>query len=320
MVIALGLATLGVSGSAFAQKAPPPPVPKVAASDDLSLLPVDSELVGGLDFAQLQTSMLWKQYVGPLLQSGDVQAQMAEFKATCNVDPMQVVTRISFGIKGIKQGGGGNPDGVIVAHGVPKAKLVACFGKYTAGKKKLGKDVTVDGDVLITKDKDSGQSVAFSFFDENTALIVVGKQATKAGIKLIAKGQSALKTSPAFVDFYKKTNTSDTLWVLMNGNSPIFAQLAAMGIKPKAVFGSINVTKDIALDLRMRLPTADEAKKLASTVQPQVTQAAAMFDKLVVTNDGSDVRVQIGLSDAKLKALMMQLAPMMGGGGGGSKP
>lgn len=302
--VALGL-TLCVSASAYADKAP---APKPAA-DDLSLLPVDSEVVGGLDFAQLQTSVLWKQYVSPLLASGDVQAQIAEFKATCNVDPMQVVTRLSFGIKGLQQPA---PDGVIVAHGVPKAKLVACFASFTKakGKTKLGDDVTVDGDVLISKAKD-GRNVAFSFVDDATALIVIGKQATKAGIKEIAKGKSALKTSAAFVELYKKTNTADTLWMLMNGNSSAFAQLAAMGIKPKAVFGSISVAHDVQLDFRMRLASKDQAKALSDGVQPQVAQMGAMFDKLVISNDDTDIRVQLSISDAKLKVLMKQFAPML---------
>jgi len=36
-------------------------------SDDLSLIPLDSELVLGLNFAQLQQSALWKQFVEPKL-------------------------------------------------------------------------------------------------------------------------------------------------------------------------------------------------------------------------------------------------------------
>ncbi len=306
-VIALAL---GVSATAFADDKPaakrPAPAP-VASGDDLSLLPVDSEIVGGLDFAQLQQSMLWKQYVEPLLASNDVQKQMAEFKTTCGVDPMKVVTRISFGLKGIQSPA---PDGVIVAHGVPKAKLVACFAKM-AKNKKLGEDITVEGDVLLSKSKD-GRPVAFAFINDTTALVVVGTNATKDGIKATAKGGSALKTSGAFVELYKKTKISDTLWVLMNGNSKAFDSLAQMGIKPKAVFGSINVTRDLTLDFRMRLATADEATKLSSTMQSTVTGAASMFDKLAVTSDGSDLRVTLALSDAKLKALISQFAPMLG--------
>ena len=295
LVVALGLSTLGASAPAFAQK---------LATDDLSLLPADSEMVGGLNFAQLQTTVLWKKYVAPLLAGGDFQATLNELKAKCKVDAMQLVTRISFGIK--VSGSDGAPEGVIVAHGVPKARLVACYG--LKGTKKLGADVTVDGDVVIVNAKD-GRNVAFSFVDDSTALIVMGKNATRAGIKALATGQSGLKTSPAFVELYKKTSTTDTMWMLMNGNSKAFEELAKTGIRPRAVFGSIRVAHDISLDFRMRFATPEEAQRVAGVVQPQVQQAAAMFDKLVVTSDGPDVRVEIGIADAKLKVLMKQYGP-----------
>jgi hypothetical protein len=279
------------AGPAFAQK----------ATDDLSLLPVDSEVVAGLDFQQLQTSALWKQLVEPMLGKGEVKKQLNEFKQTCGVDPMKVVTKMAFGMKGI---GAAAPDGVIVAHGVPKAKLVACYDKMTK-LKKPGADITRDGDVLIVKQSGS-QTVAFTFVDASTALIVVGTAATAAGVKAIAKGTSALKTSAAFVDLYKKTNVNDTLWMIMNGNSKAFDQLGSMGIKPKAVYGSLNVTKSLNLDLRIRFNTADEAKNLASMAQGQLKAAAGMFDKITVGADAADLKVAVLLSDTKLKALLKQ--------------
>jgi hypothetical protein len=279
-----------------------------AGADDLSLLPVDSELVLGLDFQQLQTSQLWKQFAEPALAKGDAKKSMDEFKNTCGLDPMKVVTKISMGLKGI---GNANPDGVIVAHGVSKAKLVACYDKMTK-LKKSDSEITRDGDVLLVKDKAKNQTVAFTFVDDSTLLMVIGAQATAAGIRGVAKGTSALKTSAAFVDFYKKTNTSDTLWLIMNGSSKAFDQLGSMGIKPKAVYGSLNVTKDLNLDLKVRFGTADEAKNLAKMAEGQLKGAAAMFDKISVTADGADIKVGVMLTDAKLKALAKQF--------GGGKP
>ena len=285
---------LGAGAPAFADK----------GGDDLSLLPVDSELVAGLDFQQLQTNALWKQFVEPQLDKADVKKGFDEFRTNCGVDPMKVVTKIAIGLKGI---GSATPDGVIVAHGVPKAKLVACYDKMTK-LKKSGQDITRDGDVLIVKQK-GGQSVAFTFINDSTALVVVGTAATTAGIKGVAKGGSALKTSAAFADFYKKTNTNDTMWAIMNGSSKAFDQLGAMGIKPKAIFGSLNITKDLSLEFRVRFNTADEAKNLTNMAQGQLKAAATMVDKVTVTADGSDMKVAVLLSDAKLKALVKQFGP-----------
>lgn len=275
-------------------------------NDDLSLLPVDSEMVGGLDFQQLQASQLWKQFMGPLLAKNDIQKQMAEFQTECGVDPMKVVTKIAFGLKGL---GNPQPDGVIVAHGVPKAKLVACYDKMVK-KKQQDVNVTRDGDVLIVKQAKG--NVAFSFVDDNTALIVVGSQATKDGSKTIAKGGSALKTSAAFVELYKKTNTGDTLWMIMNGSSKAFDAMASLGIKPKAVYGSLNVTKDLNLDMKIRMKDAAGAQNLSKMMNQQAGAAAGMLDKLAITADGADVKIVVLLTDAKLKTLAQQFGGMMG--------
>lgn len=280
--------------------------PAMAAPDDLSLLPVDSEMVGGLNFQQLQSSVLFKQFVGPMLAKNDVQKDMAEFQKQCGMDPMKVVTKLSFGFKGI---GANTPEGVIVMHGVNKAKAVACYDKLVKSGK-IGKEAKKDGDVLLFK-KNSNQA-AFTFVDADTALFVMGAQGTTAGIKTIAKGGSALKTSAAFVELYKKTNTGNTLWMIMNGSSKVFDAMAQLGIKPKAVYGSLNVTKDLNLDVRVRMKSAADASNLSNLMNTQVKAAAGMVDKITIAADGSDVSVKVLLSDAKLKALATQFGGMMG--------
>lgn len=291
---------VGAASPAFAQKAP--------ATDDLSLLPVDSEFVAGLDFQQLQASALWKQFVEPQLAKGDVKKNLDEFKTECGVDAMKVVTKIAIGLKGL---GNDKPDGVIVAHGVPKAKLVACYDKMSK-KKKADADVTRDGDVLLVKNKKDGQTVAFTFVDDTTAIMVMGTQATTAGIKEVAKGKSALKTSKKFVEFYKKTNTNDTLWMIANGSSKAFEPLTQMVGKVTAVYGSLNVTKDLNMDMRMVMASADAAKNFANMLQGQIKPMVSMFDKIDVKADGVELKVLVTLSDAKLKALGKQFGGMKG--------
>jgi len=287
-VVALMLAT----GPAFAQK----------AADDLSLLPADSELVAGLDFQQAQSSLLWKQLVAPQLMKGDTKEQLAKFQKACGVDPMKIVTTIAIGLKGI---GNEHPDGVIVAHGVPKAKLLACFDKMTKDKKQSA-DIKLDGDVLLIHKKND-QPVAFAFVDDSTAIIVVGAPATGDGVRAVLKGTSALKTSAKFVEFYKRTNTKDTVWMIMNGSSKAFDELRKQNISPLVLFGSLKVGKDATLDMRAKFKTADEANNLAKMGQAQIKDAAKMFDKISVDADGTEVKVGIMISDAKLKELLKQL-------------
>jgi hypothetical protein len=281
--------------------------------EDLSLLPLDSELVLGINISQVQQSALWKQFVEPKLMTGDTLHKMTEFKAKCGFDPMSAVKSVTIGMKGV---GGDKPDGVVVVHGLDKTKLWSCVDTMKDEMTKDGTQFSRDGDVGLFKDK-MGNSIAMTFVNDSTLLAVIGEKANAAGVKLAAAGGSTLKSSPPFLDMYSKVNTGDSLWGLMNGASKAFDKMSSLGVKPKAMFGSINVTDGLSLDLRMRLETPDAAAQLATMGKTQLQQAAKMFDKADVTNDGSDVRFSIVLSNQKLQALISQFAGLVGAFGGG---
>lgn len=292
----------------------------VAGGDDLSLLPADSEMVMGLNFAQLQQSALWKQFAPKLMEKAA--SGLAEFKAACGFDPLEQIKSISLGMKGL---GGNTPDGALVIHGLDKGKSMACLDKAKAEAAKKGSEITVDGEVFTVKDK-SGQLTAWTFVSGDTLLGVLGPTAGKDTVMAAAKGGSTLKSSPTFVEMYSKINTKESLWLLINGNAPFMQKAASAGVKPKAVFGSVNVTDGLTVDLRIRLATPDEATQLVNMMKGQINnpQVKQMFDKFDVTNDGSDAKIAIAMSNQKLQQLIGMVGGMMGGmmgggmGGGGA--
>jgi hypothetical protein len=287
----------------------------VASGDDLALLPVDSEMVMGLNFAQLQQSALWKQFSPKLMDKAA--PQLADFKAACGFDPLEAIKGISVGMKNI---GGTTQEGAIVVHGPEKAKVMACLDKAKAEAAKKGSEVTIDGDVFTVKDK-AGQNFAFTFVNDSTLLGVIGPAASKDSVLAAAKGTSALKSSPAFVEMFSKVNTHDSLWMLMNGNSPAFKSMSSFGVKPKAVFGSLNVTDGLTVDLRVRMEKPEDANSFVMLINSQISQpqVKAMFDKLGVLAEGVDARFSLAMSNQKLQQLMAQFGGMMGmmGGAGG---
>src|SRR5262245_48187077 len=111
----------------------------IAGADDLSLLPADSEIVMGLNFAQLQQSALWKQFAPKLMEKAA--GGLAEFKAACGFDPIEQIKSVSLGMKGVDSGGK-TPEGAVVIHGLDKAKSMACIDKAKAEAAKKGSDIT----------------------------------------------------------------------------------------------------------------------------------------------------------------------------------
>jgi len=288
----------------------------VASGDDLSLLPADSEVVLGLNFAQLQQSALWKQFSPALMAKAA--SGLNDFKTACGFDPMEAIKSVSLGMKGL---GGSTPDGIVVIHGPDKGKVTGCLDKAKAEAAKNGGEITQDGDVFMVKDK-HGANTAWTFVGNETLIGAVGPSASKATLVAAAKGGSPLKSSKTFVEMFSKINTKESLWVLVNGNAPFMAQAAKAGVKPKAVFGSVNVTDGLSVDMRIRLATPEEATNLVKLAQQQTgnPQVKNMFDKLDVGADGSDVKFSVAMSQQKLTALMGMvggaLGSMMGGGGG----
>src|SRR5215510_16184836 len=118
VMLALGISVLGAckkegSNSATGDKSEASG--GAAGTDDMSLLPADSEVVFGLNLSQLQQSQLWKQFIEPRMATGETQRKMNEFKARCGWDPMTAMSSLAFGGKEME---GNKPAIVLVMHGI----------------------------------------------------------------------------------------------------------------------------------------------------------------------------------------------------------
>jgi hypothetical protein len=281
----------------------------VASGDDLALLPVDSEAVLGINFAQVQSSALWKQFIEPKMMSGQMGHLNTEMKAKCGYDPTNSVKSVSIGVK---QGADRNkPNGVLVVHGADKAKAAQCLDAMKDEMAKQGTTMTRDGDVWLFANTQGGPPAALTFVNDSTVVAVFGDNASAAGLKTVTAGGSKLKDSAGFVERYKKINTGDSLWMLASGK-----MLDSIPGKPKAAFGSVNVTDGLAVDFRIQFENAEAAAQAASMTTMQAKQAQAYVDKAEFTSDGAELHAQVVMSSQKLQALVSQLGGLLGAFGG----
>ena len=284
---------------------------EASSGGDLALLPADSEVVIGMNLGQMQQSALWKQFVEPKLAAAEAQQMMSEFKAKCGTDPMKMISSIAFGVRGLSD----KPSAVGVARGLDKAKVLDCIEKTKADMVKDGGEVTRDGDVILFK-ADRGQPVAVQFTNDSTAVIVVGENANAAGVKAVLGCGSSLKSSPAFLEMYKKVKTSDSVWGFASGK---VMERIPMGLKITAVYGSINATDGLTVDMRMRFDKPEAAAQAAEMANAQTKQATQYVDKAEATAEGPDLHVSVAISAQKIAQLIPMLsmfAAMMPGMGG----
>lgn len=272
------------------------------AVSDLALLPADSDMVIGLNFAQLQKSALWQQYVAPKLAAS---TDLQEFHDICGFDPLQALQSVVVG----GRWDGDEPSGTAVVHGESRSKTMGCLTKTGIAKAEQdGAKVAIDGDVVLVTDK-SGTQLGLTFLDEQTALVVFGPDAaTAATIEHIAAGTEGqtLDSSAAFHELYGKTNTHDSLWVLVNAQKPAFQRAASLGLHMKAIFGSVNVTDGLTVDAHLRTQSPDEANNFVTLMHSQLAQSPQIqqfVDKLEITASEADVNVAVTLSQQKLTML-----------------
>ncbi len=279
-----------------------------ATAADLGYLPVDSMVVAGINTKQLQSSELWKQSVEPKFTQGDAATQLAEIKAKCGFDPTAAVTSISIGAKGMT---GRSIDAVIVMHGLEKAKTLDCLDKTKEELGKQGMSLTKDGDVVTFTFE--GQPAVMMFANDSTAIVGAGAFATAAAVKSAAAGNSALKSSAAFVDMYNKLDTSRSVWFFVNGKMPTFEMAESMlGARPKSMFGSLHITDGLAVDARVRLETPGKASEIAKTFQSQIAGLKSYAEAAELTSDGPDVRLTVSMSKQKLQDFAKSMGPMLG--------
>ena len=283
----------------------PPRAPDYTATvaDPLGFLPLDAELVMGLDVDSLRGSPLWPPLASRITSSAG--AQLAAFQQMCGFDPMATVHRIRLGLKNIQAE---KPEGVIVVNGLDRPALMGCLGKAGNGA------AVIEGDfVTFDASKTGGPQAAFAFVDASTVVVTLGPTANKAQLKAVLAAGVPLRSSPTFTALLAQTDVEASLWGMMNSNSSIFDQLAAgIGTKPKAMFGSVRLGPGMTMNMHMRLDSPTAAQQLSGMANSQMGMARGFVTKLDVTTEASDVVIAVAMDDPQLNAILQLIAPALG--------
>jgi hypothetical protein len=281
--------------------APSPDV--VAASNDpVGFLPVDAEVVVALDIPKIAQSPLWKEY-SPMVM-GRLPEAAKMLMEQCALTP----TTIAVSLKSVSDDA--LPDGVAVVHGLDKARTLGdCLAKAKQLATQHGHTITLDNDVVTATTK-HGAFVG-TFATDTTFVAVWGQHADKNALQQAVSSGVGLRKSQGFTALLGKVNTGRPVWLIGNGSSKLFAPAAALGVKPRGIAASIDVSNGVAFDGRVGVESPDQATQLSTMLKAQAGMAASFFDKLDIGTDAADVTLSVELSLEKLKTMMQ----MMGGGG-----
>ena len=307
----VGLLVLGAcfkSGGGASSETPSNQAGKPRASDytatladPVGFLPIDSEVVLRLDAGQLRQSELWRM-VEPRLAAV---SELGRFKQACGIDPVTSIQAITVGLKKL---GDATPEGVIVIKGIDRARLTECATRLAARDQSL----VVDAGFVRIQATGTDPSIALTFIDARTLVAELGPSVTTDSLRGHLEAGSPLRGSPAFMQMLALVDLEAATWGVFNGSSKVFDQASAMGVRPKAVFGSVRLASGLDVKVRIRLDSAPQAQSLTSTVQGQLGMAQAFFDRLEVTAEDADMVVAAGMNDQQLANMVGMLGGMLG--------
>jgi hypothetical protein len=268
-----------------------------AAGDELAFLPLDSEIVIGLDARQILASPLWK-HAGPRLMT-ELGKGLQDFRAACGYDPVATLRGVTMGLKARTP-----LDGVFVVRGLPRDKTMACITRAIPRRAAI----TVEGGVITVPSDGPDDPPAVMAFAGPTTLVIA---TSRAELGAALSSGAPLRRSRAFSELWALVDAKRAMWAIVNGSSSAFDGFSRFGVRPRALLGSVALADGLSLTGRMRLATPDEATRLASLAQPQLGAAQGMADKIEVGADGTDVTLRVDLTTAQVDTLVGLALPMV---------
>jgi hypothetical protein len=276
---------------------PPASAPRVRAapSDPLGYLPVDSEVVVSLDAGQLRASGLWKT-LEPVMsaKAGD---GLARLRAQCSVDPLRSIKQVVMGFKGLEDAAG--PSGVVVVRGLDRNVLMACMDRLVEANPRI----TFANGVVAVQAAPGSHPGAFTFANASTLVLMIGPTASPEQLAAVIRSGAPLRGSPMFVELLGQIQTRSTAWFALNGNAKLFDKMSALGFRPTAITGSVELANGFTGAVRVRLDSEDSARNLVALGQAQLGTVKQLAEEIALTADGTDVVLRIVMSQGQLEAL-----------------
>ncbi|MBA3397580.1 MAG: hypothetical protein H0T89_33460 [Deltaproteobacteria bacterium] len=313
--VAVAVAAVAASAitSAACYQTPAPAPPPAAmpenrahariAADPLGFLPIDAEVVAHLDAQQLRRSDVWQRFEPMILAK--VGPSLAQFHALCGFDPLIAVRRVSIGLKDV----GGKPNAVIVVRGIERGALMGCIDRALTKQPDAAR---VDRGIVTIPGATGQPPTVLGFADASTLVLMTGLGASVEALRAAFGAGAPLRSSPAFTELHATLETRRPIWFVINGSSKLLDQAAGFGLKPRAVFGSVELSTGLLVDVRMRLETVDQAQQVAAMAQGQLGAVQGFVSKLEVTAADADVVLALGMSPEQVETLTSLLAGSLG--------
>jgi hypothetical protein len=279
---------------------------RATADDELGFLPVDSEIVAGIDMNSLRRSQLWQKFEPMFVSAlGD---DLAKFKTACGFDPLKTTERITIALK---ERGANEYRGVVVIRGVDTTRVRECLTSEV--QKNGGKAVNDRGVVIVTQPSQPGTTLAVGVVGTSTMVVEMDAVTSFDSLNAVLAAGAPLRKSTAFMALQARREPGAAVWFMANGNSKAFDQMRGMGFSPKALDGTLAVTDRFSGVLRMTMGNPSEASRMQVEFDKIKGMITPMVDKFETRATGDVLTIQAVITEAQLRNMLGMLGGMLGG-------
>jgi hypothetical protein len=298
-----------------------------ASATALDVFPENTAGVFGVNVDKVFSSKMWQQFGTKALEGEDAKKTLDTLKKECDADPRTDVQQVVIGLPD----SGENDQTVVLIKGkFDSAKLEKCAA---AMANQEGKKVTFKTEGKITEITTEGEEKkAYIGWAGSDSIVIVPKamEGDKAALEAVLAQKTSAKNNKELAPLIGQVNTGETMWGALAFTGKLGEQMGTGGgPKPKSAWGTIAHAKDLKINAGVRFANDKDAKDFSDELNKQFEGAKAglppnyaeFANSVKIEQKGTDVLVNIALTEAQLDKLVAELAPylpmlpmMLGGG------
>ena len=264
-----------------------------SSGDELAYLPVDSEMVFGLDVARMRSSPLWARFEPRI--AAEAKSDLDMIRTTCGFDPTQTVKHVSLGFSSKDD----ELAGVVVIRGIVAAHMLDClaseFGK--------GGDAITDRGVVIVDPK-SHKASAWTIVGNDTVVAQIGPGVNHDSLMAIVASGTPLRSSPIFMSMYEHLEHGASAWGVVNGASHAIDFFE--DVRPRTIDGTIVEGDGMRIAVRFKMATPANAQTLSDMVAKDLS-SAPFLTRHDASVTGSTLKVDITLTGDQLEVAFKKI-------------
>jgi hypothetical protein len=288
---------------AAAVSAPAPavaPAPEPPPFDPLVLLPTNADTAISYTGKTLKGTWLW-----PLVRAAvDDQAPGSAFGSQCGMVPLLAFDQLDVDLRG--PGESPNPDFVAVVQTPPELDprlITGCVERLSGG----GQRFQISNGVMTFVRSPDRSPMVFAYADPTTFIAAASAAGSfEAFVDALHRGLP-LRGAPALADLIGQVAPHSAVWVAIAGGAKASDAQAALGIRPVALVASATIAGALTVTARLRLDSADAARKVAALFLAQLGKLGGRFDELEVSAAEADVTLRAVMTQAQTEALAATL-------------